>query len=173
MSPVNLVPSGRLPVGMGLNLSSNGRAQFIGSPAAGTAGTYPLTIIAIDAYGDSVIQDFTLTVLPAPTTLALTSLTNPALPGQSFTLHAVTTSADGPPSGTVEFFQGAAGKRTEPVPGCTAVTLAVNAAGNDVANCALSRSLPGSYNFWAAYAGGTTFAASSSGTLAEKIMLGL
>jgi large repetitive protein len=53
--------SGSLPSGMTFKASANGSATIKGTPAAGTGGTYPLTIGASNVIG-SATQDFVLTV---------------------------------------------------------------------------------------------------------------
>ena len=45
--------------------NGNGTATLSGTPAAGTAGTYPLTITASNGVGSPANQSFTLTVNPA------------------------------------------------------------------------------------------------------------
>ena len=46
--------------------NDNGTATLAGTPAAGTGGTYPLTITAANGVGPDATQSFTLTVNQAP-----------------------------------------------------------------------------------------------------------
>jgi hypothetical protein len=57
--------SGALPSGVTFTDDGNGAATLAGTPAAGTAGTYPLTITATNS-GGSQSQTFTLTVTSGP-----------------------------------------------------------------------------------------------------------
>ena len=61
-----LAETGALPSGLTLKDNGNGTATISGTPAAGTGGSYPLTITATNATG-SVTQNFTLTNDQAPT----------------------------------------------------------------------------------------------------------
>ena len=58
--------SGSLPSGMTFKASANGSATIKGAPAAGTGGTYPLTIGASNGIGSASTQDFVLTVNQGP-----------------------------------------------------------------------------------------------------------
>jgi hypothetical protein len=57
--------TGTLPVGVTLVGIADGTASLGGTPAAGTGGTYSLTLTATDSVG-SATQAFTLTVQSAP-----------------------------------------------------------------------------------------------------------
>jgi hypothetical protein len=57
-----LTESGALPSGVSFYASSDGTASLSGYPAAGTAGTYHITITAHNGIGSDATQDFTLTV---------------------------------------------------------------------------------------------------------------
>lgn len=62
--------TGALPNGVSLvNTRDGSTAQLVGTPLVGTAGTYPLTVTAVDSAGHTATQAFTLTVqaLPAGT----------------------------------------------------------------------------------------------------------
>jgi hypothetical protein len=56
--------SGTLPSGVTFAGSRQGTATLVGTPAAGTQGTYPLAITAQNGVGAAFVQDFTLTVNP-------------------------------------------------------------------------------------------------------------
>jgi len=65
-----LTESGALPNGVTFVDDGDGTATLAGTPAAGSGGTYPLTITADNQVGSGVTQAFTLTVgkvLPAVT----------------------------------------------------------------------------------------------------------
>ena len=78
--------TGILPTGV--TMSSNGTLS--GTPAAGTGGTYPLTITASNGVGPNATQSFTLTVDQAPAITSAGSTTFTTGAAGSFT---VTTSA--------------------------------------------------------------------------------
>ncbi|MGD1149422.1 MAG: choice-of-anchor tandem repeat GloVer-containing protein [Thermoanaerobaculaceae bacterium] len=69
-----IAASGALPTGVGFADNRNGTATLSGTPAAGTAGTYPLTFTAHNGVGADAVQQFTLTVS------ALTIVTTSPLP---------------------------------------------------------------------------------------------
>jgi hypothetical protein len=81
-----LTESGALPTGVTFTDNGNGTATLAGSPSAGTAGSYPLTITATNGVGSPAAQSFALTVDSAP---AITSADHAAftatVPG-SFTV---------------------------------------------------------------------------------------
>ena len=58
--------SGSLPSGVKFKASANGTATIKGTPAAGTGGTYPLTISVSNGVGSAATQDFVLTVNQGP-----------------------------------------------------------------------------------------------------------
>ncbi|QMU79567.1 hypothetical protein GXW83_31545 [Streptacidiphilus sp. PB12-B1b] len=60
-----LKESGALPGGVSFTDNGDGTATLAGTPAAGSGGSYPLTVTAANASG-SVTQDFTLTVSSTP-----------------------------------------------------------------------------------------------------------
>jgi hypothetical protein len=60
-----LSETGALPTGVAFIDSGNGTATLSGTPAAGTVGTYPITITAANGIGTAATQAFTLTVYPA------------------------------------------------------------------------------------------------------------
>jgi hypothetical protein len=62
----SLNESGGLPSGVSFQDNGNGTANLSGTPDAGTAGTYPITITASNAQSPPANQSFTLTVNPGP-----------------------------------------------------------------------------------------------------------
>lgn len=58
-----LSKSGTLPSGVTFVDNGNGTATLAGTPATGTAGTYPLTITAANGFLPNATQSFTLTVV--------------------------------------------------------------------------------------------------------------
>ena len=58
----SLSETGALPSGVTFNNNGNGTATLSGTPAAGTAGSYPLTITASNGVGTPASQGFILTV---------------------------------------------------------------------------------------------------------------
>jgi CSLREA domain-containing protein len=65
-----LSETGALPGGVTFTDNGNGTAALAGTPAAGTAGTYPITITAANGVLPNASQGFALTVSAAPPPLA-------------------------------------------------------------------------------------------------------
>jgi uncharacterized delta-60 repeat protein len=68
--------TGSLPSGVTFTDNGDGTATLAGTPAAGTAGDYVIDITANNGVSPNVTQEFTLTVVPAPTAPAITSADN-------------------------------------------------------------------------------------------------
>ncbi|HEX5502329.1 MAG TPA: putative Ig domain-containing protein, partial [Thermomicrobiales bacterium] len=66
-TPLTLSETGALPTGVTFVDNGGGNATLAGTPAAGTAGIYPLTIKASNGIVPDATQSFTLTVDQAPT----------------------------------------------------------------------------------------------------------
>ncbi|HEX3459434.1 MAG TPA: putative Ig domain-containing protein, partial [Acidimicrobiales bacterium] len=79
-----LSESGALPSGVTLQDNGNGTATLSGTPGAGTAGTYPITITASNGISPNASQSFTLTVNPAPATHFTVSAPASATAGVAF-----------------------------------------------------------------------------------------
>jgi hypothetical protein len=62
---------GALPTGVTFTDNGDGTATLAGTPAAGTVGSYPLTIHAVNGTSPDASQNFTLTVRSAPTVRVL------------------------------------------------------------------------------------------------------
>ncbi len=109
--------SGALPTGVTFSAKSNGTATIAGTPAAGTGGTYDVTLGASNGIGSPASQSFVLSVAQGPTFSSPANDT--AVVGSSFVFDI---SATGPPSpaitetGTlpsgVTFIQGVNGAAT-------------------------------------------------------------
>jgi hypothetical protein len=65
--------SGSLPSGVTLTDNGNGTATLAGTPAAGSSGSYPITITAANGVSPNASQSFTLTVNPATAAPVITS----------------------------------------------------------------------------------------------------
>jgi hypothetical protein len=103
-----------------------------------------------------VVDDGTLTVTQAGTTIALTASGSSINPGATLTLTATVASATtGTPTGTVSFYDGSTLLGTG--------TLAAGASG-DVATFSTTALLSGSHTITAVYGGDTNFTASSTTT---------
>ena len=87
--------SGTLPAGVSFTSLSDGTARLAGTPATGTAGTYPITFTATNTVG-STTQAFTLIVGRPPVFTSATSAT--AQTGQAFTF---TITSVGPPTAAI------------------------------------------------------------------------
>ncbi|MGD0313902.1 MAG: putative Ig domain-containing protein, partial [Acidimicrobiales bacterium] len=88
--PITYTESGPLP--SGVTLATNGTLS--GTPASGTAGSYPITITATDAKSDTTTQSFTLTV--GETAPVFTSGTSTSFTENSAGTFAVTATGDTP-----------------------------------------------------------------------------
>ena len=76
--------TGALPNGVSFTDNQDGTAAFSGTPAAGTAGTYTVSVTASNGVGLPSVQTFTLTVLaqsPTATTEAITGKVTDAATG--------------------------------------------------------------------------------------------
>jgi hypothetical protein len=80
--------SGALPTGVTFQDNGNGSGALTGPPAAGTGGSYPLTITASNGVVPDASQSFTLTVVPAPapTITALLPASGPTSGGNTVTI---------------------------------------------------------------------------------------
>jgi hypothetical protein len=67
--------AGRLPQGISFTDNGNGTATLSGTPAAGTAGAYELTITAANGTSPDAVQSFLLTLSDAPRITSVTSAT--------------------------------------------------------------------------------------------------
>ncbi len=74
----SLSESGALPSGVSFVNNSNGTATLAGTPASGTAGSYPITITATNGVSPNATQNFTLTVQNATGTITLSPASMPA-----------------------------------------------------------------------------------------------
>jgi len=63
----SITSSGALPSGVTFHDNGNGTATLAGTPAAGTGGSYSLTITASNGVPPNSVQSFTLTVTEVPT----------------------------------------------------------------------------------------------------------
>ena len=70
-----LSETGSLPTGVTFVDNGNGTATLAGTPAAGTGGTYALTITAANGVPPDATQSFTLTVDQAPAITSADSTT--------------------------------------------------------------------------------------------------
>jgi YVTN family beta-propeller protein len=68
-----ITETGALPAGITLTDNGNGTASLSGIAAAGTTGSYPITLTAANGVGSPATQAFTLTVTTAASKPAITS----------------------------------------------------------------------------------------------------
>jgi hypothetical protein len=68
-----ITESGALPSGVTLTDNGDGTATLAGTPAAGSKGSYPITITAANGAGSNATRSFTITVNPAPVPPVITS----------------------------------------------------------------------------------------------------
>ena len=74
--------------------NGDGTATLAGTPASGTAGTYPITITAANGVSPDATQGFTLTVRPAPSAPTITSATTTTFTEGSAGTFTVTTTGN-------------------------------------------------------------------------------
>jgi streptogramin lyase len=74
--PPAITETGILPTGITLTDNTDGTADLAGTPVSGTAGTYPITIIADNGNGNPASQSFTLTITDNPSTPTFSSSTS-------------------------------------------------------------------------------------------------
>ena len=67
--------SGAMPSGVSFTNNGNGTATLAGTPASGTAASYPITFTASNGVNPNATQSFTLTVQNAPTAITLSPST--------------------------------------------------------------------------------------------------
>ena len=91
-----ITETGTLPSGVTLTDNANGTATLSGTPAAGTGGSYPITITANNGIGTAATQSFTLVVDQAPTVTSASATTFVVGASGSFTV-----TASGVPSPTL------------------------------------------------------------------------
>jgi large repetitive protein len=82
----SLSESGALPSGVTFTDNGNGTASLSGTPAAGSGGSYALTITAANAVGSNATQSFTLTVDQAPVITSPSLATFVVGTAESFTI---------------------------------------------------------------------------------------
>jgi hypothetical protein len=95
-----LTESGPLPSGVSFTDHGDGTATLAGTPATGTAGSYPLTLTVANTAG-STQQSFTLTVTPANASPAITSADHATFIVGTARTFAVTTTAGYPAATTI------------------------------------------------------------------------
>ncbi|MDQ1741215.1 MAG: large repetitive protein, partial [Pseudonocardiales bacterium] len=95
-----ITKTGALPSGVSFTDNGDGTATLSGTPAAGTAGSYPLTITATNAAGNRQ-QSFTLTVTPASASPVITSADHATFAMGSAGSFTVTTTAGYPAATTI------------------------------------------------------------------------
>ena len=89
----SLTETGALPTGVTFVDNKNGTATLAGTPAAGTGGTYSLTIKAHNGIGTDATQTFTLTVDQAPAFTSANSTTFTVSAAGTFTVTTTGTPA--------------------------------------------------------------------------------
>jgi len=146
----SLSESGALPAGVSFHDNGNGTASLAGTPGAGSAGVYHLTITASNGVGAPATQSFTLTVVAGSTTTTLTSSANPSSLHGAVTFTATVTSAGGVPTGTVTF----------QVDGVTVATVPLDSSGH--ASFTTSTLGVGTHTITAIYSGSSLYPGSSA-----------
>jgi hypothetical protein len=111
---VTVASSGATPAGLTTHMAHNGKGFTVslkGTPGAGSAGVYPITVTADN--GQSSSEQFVLvvrspTVTPALTTVTLSTEADPVSYGASEQTYVATISGGTDPSGYVQFSLGGA-----------------------------------------------------------------
>lgn len=67
--------SGTLPTGVSFSPGTNGTGSLAGTPAVGTAGSYPVTVTASNGMGTAASQNFVITVQDGPRVISSNATT--------------------------------------------------------------------------------------------------
>ena len=143
----SLTVLGVLPSGISFLDNGKGIATLSGTPANGSGGVYSLILMAQNNVTPNATQNFTLTVIPVPTTINLQVSPNPSPLGQPVSLSAVIS----PPSatGSITFFDGN-------------VSLGTVAVNQGMASLTISSLSVGDHEIVAVYNGSSVYLASTS-----------
>ena len=166
-----LTELGTLPNGVSFADLGGGSGLLSGTPTAGTAGTYPITLTAASVAG-STPQYFTLTVATTSSSTALVTSISPQGYDQPVTLTATVTgnSALGSPTGTVTFTDTTSGSTVV----CSAVTLSAAPSNTSQATCSYTPpatgNTGGTFTVVATYSGDLSYSASTSPTLDQQVL---
>jgi hypothetical protein len=150
----SLSENGALPSGVTLTDNGNGTATLAGTPAAGTGGSYPITINASNGVTPAGSQSFTLTVDGAPTITSASATTFTVGSAGTFT---VTSSAN--PTASLS--------ESGALP--TGVTFVDNGDGTGTLSGTPAPGTSGTYNFTVGASNGFSPAASQSFTLTVDV----
>ena len=147
-----------LPSGVTFTDNGDGTATLAGTPADGSAGTFPFTITATNGVAPSATQSFTLTVMGRGVVMTVTASPMTVGLGSPVTITATVAAAldSGIPTGTVSFSDA-------PIGGCQDVALV-----SGLARCTTTSLPPGSDLVTATYSGSSTFA---SGVLSVTVVV--
>ena len=105
--------SGALPAVISFTDNGNGTATLAGTPAAGSAGTYPLTLTAHNGVGADAVQSFTLQVSACISPSIATQPQSQSI--QSGETATLTVTATGTAPLSYQWYQGASGNTSTPV----------------------------------------------------------
>ncbi len=93
-----LSETGALPGGVTFVDNGDGTATLAGTPASGTAGTYPITVTATNGVGSPATQSFTLSVSGATHAPTITSSNSTSFPAGANSTFTVTTTGSPTPA---------------------------------------------------------------------------
>jgi len=82
----SLQESGALPAGVTFTDNGDGTGSLAGTPAPGTAGSYPITISATNGADPDAVQDLTFNVVTTPTITSVSPSSGPSAGGTSVTI---------------------------------------------------------------------------------------
>jgi hypothetical protein len=92
-----LAETGALPPGVTFTDNHDGTATLAGTPGAGSAANYPITITATNGIGTAATQPFTLAVTSLPQTITFTSIPpTTVVVGQTYDVSATGGGSDNP-----------------------------------------------------------------------------
>jgi hypothetical protein len=124
-----LVETGALPSGMSFDTSTG---VLAGTPAAGSSGTYNLTFKAQNGIGSDAVQNFTLSVVPAPVISSFNASPATIAAGSSTALTAVFSNGTGTVDNGVGAVASGTAKTATPTSTTTFTLTVTNAAGTSV-----------------------------------------
>jgi uncharacterized repeat protein (TIGR01451 family) len=149
----------------GLSVNQTTGVVTITNAGPASASPYTITVTVTDSISQTTTRTFDLTVSKSGTTTTVTSSHPTLYINQTVTYTATVasnTTVTGPPTGTVDFFDGAS-----PIGTCTGV--AVNGSGQATCSQTYTDTVGSPHSITATYNGDSTFATSTSSALSQTV----
>lgn len=149
----------------GISVDQTTGVVTITNAGPASASAYTVTVTVTDSIGQMTVRTFQLTVSKSDTTTTVTSSHPTLYVGQNVTYTATVTSntaVTGPPTGTVDFFDG-----VNPIATCTGV--AVNGSGQATCSQTYADTVGSPHSITATYSGDAAFNTSTSSALSQTV----